>query len=272
METAATPRLRRSGWHRRLPLASSGIGSTVLALLVGAAAWELVGRVANFPFSPPLSKVLARLVEMIAKGMILDSLVTSLTNLAIGFTISVVFGVAIGLAMGMYRRVNAALDIYVNALLTAPSLVFAPIFFSIWGLDRQSIIAVIVMYAIFVIIINTAAAVQSVPISLIEMARSYNASDWQLFRKVVLPAATPLTMAAIRVGAGSAVKGMVNGEMFIAVVGLGAVVTDAGRRFDATSVLAVLIVMIVVAFALIKLVQIVDARLTSWLPSTARGG
>jgi NitT/TauT family transport system permease protein len=70
---------------------------------------------------------------------------------------------------------------------------------------------------------------------------------------------------------GRAVKGMINGEMFIAVVGLGKLVIDAGRRFDAESVLAVLIVIVVVAMAAVKLVQLVDARLTSWLPSTARG-
>jgi NitT/TauT family transport system permease protein len=269
MSTAAAHGLSRTGWRRRLPLRGTSFGPSAVALIVLAVGWEFVGRL-GFPFFPPLSAVIARLIEMVEDGKIIAPLMNSLTNLAIGFTISIVFGVAIGLLMGMYRRVNAALDIYVNALLTAPSLVFAPIFFSIWGLDRQSIVAVIVMYAIFVIIINTAAAVQSVPISLIEMARSYNASDWQLFRKVILPGATPLTMAAIRVGAGAAVKGMVNGEMFIAVVGLGAVVMDAGRRFDATSVLAVLIVMIIVAFVLIKAVQLVDARLTSWLPSTSR--
>lgn len=262
------PRRQHPQWRQFL--ASLVPGTSVLALLGGAVIWEIVGRALAFRFFPPLSDVLVRLWEMLGAGLILDSLGASLTNLGIGFAISVVFGVAIGLLMGVYPRVDAALDIYVNALLTAPSLVFAPIFFSIFGLGRESIIAVIVMYAIFLIIINTAAAVRSVPRSLIEMGRSYDASDWQLFWKIILPAATPLTMAAIRVGGGAAVKGMVNGEMFIAVVGLGAVVTDAGRRFDATSILAVLLVMIVVAFALIKAIQIVDARLTSWLPETSR--
>lgn len=270
--TTATTRTRAGGrsLSARLPLSVTRFGPGVMALLIGALVWEAVGRLLGFSFVPPLSDVLARLGEMISTGLILDSLATSLSNLAIAFSISVVFGVGIGLLMGVYPRVDAALDIYVNALLTAPSLVFAPIFFSIFGLGRVPIIAVIIMYAIFLIIINTVAAVRSVPASLVEMGRSYNASDWQLFWKVILPSATPLIMAAIRVGAGAAVKGMVNGEMFIAVVGLGAVVTDAGRRFDATSILAVLIVMIIVAFTLIKMVQLVDARLTGWLPETAR--
>lgn len=272
MSTIAAQRMAKGRHPRRRRFSVLMPDVSVIALVVGAVLWEIGGQVLAFRFFPPLSDVLVRLWEMIAGGLILDSLAISLSNLAVGFTISVIFGVGIGLLMGVYPRVEAALDIYVNALLTAPSLVFAPIFFSIFGLGRESIIAVIIMYAIFLIIINTAAAVRSVPIPLIEMGRSYNASDWQLFWKVILPAATPLTMAAVRVGGGAAVKGMVNGEMFIAVVGLGAVVTDAGRRFDATSILAVLIVMIVVAFALIKAIQVVDTRLTSWLPSTSRSG
>jgi NitT/TauT family transport system permease protein len=102
------------------------------------------------------------------------------------------------------------------------------------------------------------------------MGRSYCASERQLFLRIILPAATPLIMAGLRLGMGRAVKGMINGEMFIAIVGLGQVVTAAGGRFDAEGVLAVLLVIITVAMVAVKLVQIVDRRLTGWLPSNAR--
>ena len=80
----------------------------------------------------------------------------------------------------------------------------------------------------------------------------------------------PLTMAGLRLAMGRAVKGMINGEMFIAIVGLGKVVTSSGNRFDAEGVLAVLILIIGVALVAVKVVQLVDQRLTSWLPSTSR--
>jgi ABC-type nitrate/sulfonate/bicarbonate transport system permease component len=60
--------------------------------------------------------------------------------------------------------------------------------------------------------------------------------------------------------------------MFITAVGLGAVVISAGRRFDAAAVLAVLLVIIVVALIAVAVIQVIDARMTSWLPSTARQG
>lgn len=252
----------------RRPRVSVPVGA--LSLLGGAVLWELVARIWDVSFFPPLSAVLRRLGEMIADGEILGSLGNSLLNLLIGAVISVVIGVGVGLLMGAYKKVEQALDVYVYALLTAPSLVFAPIFFSIFGLGRASIVGVVVMYATFIIIINTASAIRSVPVALIEMGRSFCATDWQVFRRIVIPAAMPLIMAGLRLGMGRAVKGMINGEMFIAAVGLGALVMDAGRRFDAETILAVLLVIIVVAVAVMQLVQLLDRRVTRWLPSTAR--
>jgi NitT/TauT family transport system permease protein len=174
--------------------------------------------------------------------------------------------------MGAYPKIGSALDVYVYALLTAPSLVFAPIFFAAFGATktRETTIAVIVMYTVFIIIVNTATAIRSVHPSLIEMGRSFGANDRKMFFRIILPAALPLMFAGLRLGSGRAVKGMINGEMFIAVVGLGAVVMNQGKRFDAAGVLAVLLVIVMVSLVAVKIVQIIDKRMTSWVPSTSR--
>ncbi|WP_336605714.1 ABC transporter permease [Streptomyces sp. BA2] len=242
-----------------------------ISLAVGAMAWELTGRLADASFFPPLSTVLARLRELAAEGLIYASLRDSLVNLALGFAISLVAGLAIGMAMGHWRKADAALGVYVYALLTAPSLVFAPVFFALLGAGRASVVAVVVMYAMFVIIVNTASAVRSAPAQLVEMARSYGAGEGQVLLRVVLPATAPMIMAGVRLGIGRAVTGMINGEMFIAVVGLGHVVTEAGGRFDSAGVLAVLLVVIAVALGATALVQAVDRRVTRWVPKTSRG-
>jgi len=251
---------------------TSYLSPGTIGLLAGALAWEVIGQVANVSFFPPLSAVLVRLVELTLDGQIVANLGSSLLNLTIGFTFSVVVGILVGMAMGAYRKVEMALDFYVFALLTAPTLVLAPLFFSIFGSSnpRPTIVGVIILYTLFIIIVNTTAAIRSVPAPLIEMGRSYCANERQLFRKIILPAATPLIMAGIRLGMGRGVKGMINGEMFIAIVGLGAVVKKAGIRFDSEAVLAVLILIIVVALILTKIVQLIDQRLTGWLPSNAR--
>ena len=248
------------------------LGPPIIGLAAGALLWEVLGRVWAVAFFPPLSEVLVRLAELTAEGRIIENLVGSLTNLFIGYGIAATVGVTVGMLMGAYRRVEMALDVYVYAMLTAPSLVFAPIFFAVFGLKQiqLTILSIIILYSIWIIIVNTTAAIRMVPTPLIEMGRSMCASERQLFFKIILPAATPMIFAGLRLAMGRAVKGMINGEMFIIAIGLGGVVINAGRRFDAAAVLAVLLVIIVVALLMVKLVQLIDAQMTGWLPSTAR--
>jgi NitT/TauT family transport system permease protein len=238
---------------------------------MGLAVWEFLGWTLNYTFLPPASRVAARVLELIATGQVVGPLSGSLTNLALGLGISLIIGVALGLGMGASRRLSYALDPYVNALLTAPSLVFAPVFFSIWGLGRQSIVALIVTYSVFVVIVNTSAAVRAVPHELQDMARSFNATESQAFRAVVMPAAMPLMFAGFRVATARAVKGMINGEMFIALIGLGKLIEDAQHQLDATTVISVLVIVVTVALVLMVVLGRIDARINGWLPATHRG-
>ncbi len=166
--------------------------------------------------------------------------------------------------MGRYRRVEKALDIYVNALLISPAMIFAPIFFAIFGLSGAVRIAVIIMYSVFVIIMNTATAIRTVDPALVEMASSFGANERQIFLRVLLPASLPLIFAGIRLGMGRAVKGMINGEMLIAMVGLGALAQRYGSQFEASKVFAIAMVVLIIALVCNWIVQIVENRVTSW--------
>lgn len=250
-------RLREMSW---------GIGS----LLAGAALWEIGARIIDVSVFPTLSAVLVRLVELLGDPETISNLMTSLGNLAIGFTIALVLGLAVGIAMGVSQTFDTAFGVYVKAMLTAPGLVFAPIFFSVLGLSRWTIIGVVVLYGTFIIMLNTAAAIKEAPVNLIEMGRAFCASRWFIVRRIIVPSAVPLIMAGVRLGAGRSVKGMINGEMFIAVVGLGGAVMAAGRNLDLTTVLAIMTMIILIAFAVLGVVEWADRRLTPWVVSNVR--
>jgi len=152
----------------------------------------------------------------------------------------------------------------VHALFVCPSIVFAPVFFAIFGLSDASRIAIIVVYAMFVIVINTATAIRTVDPSLVEMARSFGCGEHQIFARILLPASLPLVFAGIRLGMGRAVKGMINGEMLIAFVGLGALAQKYGAQFDAAKVFAIAMVVLMIGLVSNWLVQMLDNRLTRW--------
>ena len=234
------------------------------ALLGGIVLWEAMGWILAMPWLPPFSTIVLALIQFVQSGVILGNVVTSLQGLAIGFGISLIVGILVGALMGRYRRVEKALDIYVNALLVSPAMIFAPILFAIFGLSGAVRIAVIVLYSVFVIIMNTATAIRTVDPALLEMASSFGANERQIFRRILLPASLPLVFAGIRLGMGRAVKGMINGEMLIAMVGLGALAQRYGSQFEASKVFAIALVVLIIALVCNWVVQIMESRLTRW--------
>jgi len=246
-------------WHR-----GAGARPTLFSLLVGACVWELVGRLWHVSFLPPFSSVLRAAMELIASGQILGHLSASSAALLLGYALAVVTGVILGLLMGRYRRVEYALDVYINALLATPKIVLVPVLFAVFGVSRSVQVAIVFLSAFFVITINTMSAIRNVDATYLEMARSFGATDRQIFAKVLLPGSLPLTMAGLRLGMGRAVKGMINGEMFIVVFGLGGLLRKYGGRFDAEKVFAIVLVVVAVALACTAVVQAIERRVTRW--------
>jgi NitT/TauT family transport system permease protein len=241
-----------------------GYGLEAAALIAGAALWEALGWGLDLQWLPPFSRVLEALMEFMKNGAILSNLKSSLTGLLVGFALSLTLGVSLGALMGRYRAVEKALDVYVHALFVCPSILFAPIFFAIFGLSDAARVAIIVVYSTFVIVINTATAVRTVDPSLVEMACSFGCREGQIFTRILLPASLPLLFAGIRLGMGRAVKGMINGEMLIAFVGLGALAQKYGAQFDTARVFAIAMVVLIIGLICNVIVQTLENRLTRW--------
>jgi ABC-type nitrate/sulfonate/bicarbonate transport system permease component len=272
LDTAArrASRLEIAPASLRRALAAAGRGlaamrPTVFALLAGVCAWEAIGRLWHISFLPPFSRVLLRAGGLIASGEILGYLAASMTALMLGYGLAVGAGVLLGLLMGRYRKVEYALDLYINAMLATPKIVLVPVLFALFGLSRSVQVAVVFLSAFFVIVVNTSSAIRTVDASTIEMARSFGASERQLFTKVLLPGSLPLTMAGLRLGMGRAVKGMINAEMLIVVFGLGGLLSTYGSRFDAEGVFAILLVVVSVALLCTFVVQSIERRVTRWM-------
>lgn len=237
----------------------------VISLLAGIVLWEIVGQAAHLAFLPPLSKVLMATSHMMQTGEIFANLAASLAALAIGYTLAVVLGIPLGFSMARFRSVNDVAAPFVNALLAVPSLLFVPIFFALFGVSRLTQIAVIFIYSFVLIVLMAESGFRQVNADYIQMGRVFGADSSQLWRRVILPNALPTLMAGLRLGMGRAIRGMVNGEMLIVLVGLGALLRQYGTRFDAASVYGILLVIVSVALALDFLIRFADLKLNHWL-------
>jgi len=236
----------------------------LLSVITLAALWEIAGRTGNARLLPPLSKVVSAWVEIFVSGQLFQALAISLQALVLGFGLSVLFGVPLGLLMGRYRRLEVFLDVYMTALLTVPMISFIPFLVIAFGLGLHSRVWIVFLFAFVIIAINTTAGVRNVDPTLTEMAASFGARERELFAKVILPAALPMIMAGIRLGMGRAVLGMVTSEMILAVVGFGAMLMTFGASFNSPALFATILTIVVLAVALLALIQYLDRRLMPW--------
>jgi NitT/TauT family transport system permease protein len=166
--------------------------------------------------------------------------------------------------MGRFRAVEHFLDLYINTLMSAPMTAFVPALILWFGLGIESRIAVVFLFAVFVIVINTMTGVKQVDRTFVEMGRSFGAREAEVFFKIILPAAMPAIMAGIRLGMGRAVKGMVTAEMLLTLTGIGAMIMQYGSAFATDALFAVILTILIVAMITMKLVEAVDQWLTGW--------
>ncbi len=235
-----------------------------LALPAGVVAWEVVGRSAHFVFLPPFSAALAAVWRMTWSGEIPRSILASLTTLIMGYGSAVVLGVPLGVVMGRHRRVEAFLDVYLTLLLATPSILFVPVLFSLFGTSRLTQVTFIFLSAMVIITANTRSGMRSVDPAHVEMARSFGATNRQVLTRILLPGALPLIMAGLRMGMARGVRAMINGEMLIVVIGMGALLRSYGARFDAASVYGLLLVIVGIALVCTSAIQRVERRMSRW--------
>lgn len=232
----------------------------VVSIIVVAVGWEIVGRTMELVAFPPLTEILSALWTFLTDGSILDRLGVSLITLGLGMLISILGGIAIGALMGRFRTVEYALDVYINAAMAAPMVAFVPIFILIFGIGYPTRVLTVIIFAIFPIIVNTFAGIRNVDRSLVEMGRSFGAGEGQLFWQIRVPAAFPLLLAGIRRGTARGVKGLINGEVLVAVVGLGALVNQYGTPFSMDRLWAIIFFLVALALVIVKLVELATRR------------
>ena len=222
----------------------------VLAVAL-ALGWELAGRAGHWLFLPPLSAIVRALVKMFADGTLPAVLAGSALTLAAGVAISVSCGLLIGAAMAQWRIVDEALRPFIDAMMSAPIIALIPVFIALFGVEYGTRLATVVVFSIFPVILNTYEGLRVVDPTLVDMGRSFGARGADLYRHIRLPAALPLIRAGFHLCMLRGVRGLVNGEVLISVVGIGGVLQTYGAAFAMPQLWAVIFTIVAFAFALL---------------------
>ena len=256
----------RSLWQRIEPTAL-GTGSIVLLLLV----WQVVPYfVALKPgtklfFTVP-SQIAGTLWEMFASGSVWAPLGVSATAFAIGLAMAIAAGLPLGILLGRSKTLDAMFDPFITAFNATPRLVFLPLLMLWFGIGLWSKVAVVFLGALFPLLINTYEGVRNADKLLINVVRSFGASEWDIARLVVVPNALPFIIVGLRLAIGRAVLGVVVSEFFGSQEGLGVVMVRAASSFQVNVVFAGLIIFAALSLAMTGLVKLLEDRMSRWRP------
>src|SRR5476651_369940 len=226
--------------------------------------WEIFGRRVNPVFGSYPSAIALAFWELARSGELWKALFESLQPFFAGYLLAIVLGVPIGLLIGRFRTAEAALGIYVTAGYAMPLVALVPLLILWLGLGFKVKVAVVFLMSLFPICINTWLGVTAVPKTLIEVGKSFVASDVVILRRIILPATLPYIMAGIRLAVGRAVVAMVIAEFFTTISGLGAVIINSANNFDTTAMFVPIIILMLMAVGLNTLIGWVEHRVAPW--------
>jgi NitT/TauT family transport system permease protein len=245
---------------------------TCASIVLLLAFWEYFGRDVNPIFGSYPSAIFAAFVELIRNGKLGAALLQSVQPFLVGYGIAIVVGVPLGLVLGRFWIAEAALGILVTGGYAMPLVALVPLLELWFGLGFTVKAAVIFLMSIFPICINTWLGVKSVPKTLIDVGKSFVASDAVILRRIVLPATLPYIMAGIRLAVGRAVVGMVIAEFFTSISGLGAIIINSANNFDTATMFVPIIVLMVLAVGFNALIGRFERIVAPWQEEIAGRG
>ncbi|PKH24260.1 alkanesulfonate transporter permease subunit [Enterobacterales bacterium CwR94] len=191
---------------------------------------------------PSPENVVLAFWKLSASGELWHHLAISSWRAVIGFAIGGSIGLVLGFITGLSRLGERLLDTSVQMLRNVPHLALIPLVILWFGIDESAKVFLVALGTLFPIYLNTYHGIRNVDRGLLEMARSYGLSGWQLFLQVVLPGALPGIMVGVRFALGLMWLTLIVAETISANAGIGYLAMNA-REFLQTDIVVVAIIL-----------------------------
>jgi len=244
-----------------------------VAIVLFLALWEALPRLGFVDpfFLPPLSTVIATIIQMLQTGELAQHLLASLRRALTGFFLGFVVAVTLGFIIGWSPRIERYVDPLLQAFRQTSALALFPIFILFFGIGEVSKAAIIFWGVQWPILLNTITGVKNVDPLFIKSARSMGATQWEIFRKVIFPASLPSIFTGARLSATSAVLLLIAAEMVGAKAGLGYMMFDAQQTFRIPRMYAAILLMSIIGFSANYLLVHLESRFTLWKEKSNTG-
>lgn len=236
--------------------------SIILMLLV----WQLVVWLTSLPafILPSPGQVGLRFYQAILDGSLVQNAAVTLVEVIFGLALGISLATTLGYLLARSLNLERMLSPFIVASQSIPIVAIAPLLVIWFGPGLSSKVLICALIVFFPVLVNTVVGVRSVPEDLRDLMRSLRATRWQTFKKLEAPAALPVFLGGLRIGATLSVIGAVVGEFVGAKSGLGFLVNVGRGLYDTALVFVAVFTLILMALILYGLVAILEKRLLRW--------
>ena len=237
-----------------------------LSLLAGLAAWAFIAQLGGYPafILPSPGAVWARFLRAAGDGSLVRHTLVTLGEVLAGLGLGVSVASVLGYGLAKSRAMERLLSPYIVASQAVPVVALAPLLVIWFGPGALSKILICALIVFFPVLVNVIVGLRSVEKDLRDLMRSLKATRWQTFTRLELPAALPVLLGGLKIGATLSVIGAVVGEFVGADRGLGFLVNVARGQYDTALVFVAIFALVLLALALYGAVSLAERVLLAW--------
>ncbi len=250
-----------AAWLRRLRLVL-----TPLSLLLALILWEALARITQLPafILPSPGRVASRFAQALGDGTLLRHTSATLLEVTLGLLAGTLLATLIGYAIAKSPLFEKLAAPYLVASQAIPIVAIAPLLVIWFGPGIFSKVLICSLIVFFPVLVNTVVGLRAVPDDLRALMRSLRATRWQNLKYLEIPAALPVFLGGLRIGATLSVIGAVVGELVAADRGLGFLINVGRGQFDTALVFVAVFTLVTLALLLYGAVILLERRLLAW--------
>lgn len=237
----------------------------VLSVLIGLVLWEAYGRVLSSAIFTYPTAIAQAFITLVSTGELQFYLKSSLTVLSLGLLLAIVVGIVLGILLARKPILEHIADAYISALYATPTVALIPVIVLWLGFQTQAKVALVFLFCVFPILINTHQGVRNVDSRLMEVARSFCSRERDLWRHLILPSTAPFILAGIRLAIGRGLVGMIVAEFYTSITGLGYMIVQYANTFKTDRLFVPIVLLMLMGIGLTAALRQLERRITPWL-------
>lgn len=233
----------------------------VISIAFVFAVWEWAGTIPVSLAFPKFSETARAFAEMLVNGTFLDAYAETILPLVVGVLLTGLGGIVAGVVMGLSPRAEwLGLPVFI-ILQAAPSAAIVPLITFIYGIGFAAKVFAVVLLSAPVIVLNSYRGITNTPRSLLEMGDAFLANRRQRIWKIILPVASGLIFAGLRLGVAQGFTGAVLAELLITPTGVGDLITYYRSLAEYDHMFASILSIVIFASVSVTLLQQLEQRI-----------